>query len=109
VTDAPRRPELRSGRAGDDECGLEHRIYAPPPRKSQELALLRRQRQVERLHRLGARPLFELLQQLDRDHDLGGDLDRQLERYARLDPDLLREIGADRFAPMPLRVVGGGR
>jgi hypothetical protein len=40
-------------------------------------------------------------------HGLGDDLDRRLEAYAALDPDLLVALGGDRFPPAPLRVVGG--
>jgi hypothetical protein len=51
--------------------------------------------------------MFELLDELDRHHDLGDDLDRRLDRYADLDPDILRALGADRFPPAPLRLIGG--
>jgi hypothetical protein len=57
-----------------------------------------------RLHRLGERPLFELLRELD----AGADLWARLERYARLDPDIVRYLGADQLPP-PLFVVGGRR
>ena len=67
---------------------------------------LRRQRLVERVHRLGVRAVFELLDELDRHYDLGGSLDRRLSRYAELDPMLLHAIGGDRLPPVPLRSVG---
>ena len=67
----PRRPELRSGRAGNDECSLEHRIYAPFPTQSQEVVRRQRQRLVELVHRLGPRVVYELIDHLDRDHGLG--------------------------------------
>ena len=103
----PRRPELRSGRAGNDECGLEHRIYAPFPTQSQEVVRRQRQRLVELVHRLGPRVVYELIDHLDRDHGLGADLDRLLERFAGLDPEILRQVGGDRFASV--HVVGGSR
>jgi hypothetical protein len=71
---------------------------------------LRRQHLARCVHRLGARVLFELLDELDRHHDLGGDLDDRLERYAnRLSPELLAAVGGDRFAAPPMRAVAGGR
>ena len=77
--------------------------------KNQAQRRLQRQHHVEQVHRLGARVIFELLNELDRVHGLGDDLDRRLERYARLDPDLLAALGADRFPAAPLRIVGGAR
>jgi hypothetical protein len=69
---------------------------------------LRRQRMVARIHSLGARVTFELLDELIRAYPyLAADIDERLERYAGLDPTLLRALGADRFATAPVRVVGG--
>ena len=56
---------------------------------------LRRQRQCELIWRLGARVFFELIDELDRHHCLEG-LDRRLERYAALNPDLLHFLSTDR-------------
>jgi hypothetical protein len=70
---------------------------------------LRRQQQVEQVHRLGARVVFELLDELDRHHDLGDALDRRLARYAALDPGILPAVGGDKFALAPMRLVEGGR
>ena len=69
---------------------------------------LRRQRQVERICGLGPRVVFELLDELNRRHGLGDDLDQRLARYAGLDPLILAAIGGDRF-PEPLHLVSGGR
>ena len=66
---------------------------------------LRRQRHVEKLHRLGARVLFELVDELDRHHGLGDDLDRRLEAYAGLDAELIAVVGGDRFPASPVRGV----
>src|SRR5204863_9086737 len=79
------------------------------PSHTQAQRRLRRQRHVEQIHRLGARVIFELVDELDRAHGLGDDLDRRLQRYAALAPDLLAALGADRFPAAPLRVVGSGR
>jgi hypothetical protein len=64
---------------------------------------LRRQRQAERIWNLGARVLYELLREIEKYGIV--DLDVRLERYARLDPDILRLVQADRFPPSPIRLV----
>jgi hypothetical protein len=70
---------------------------------------LRRQRAAERVHQLGARVAFELVDHLARRHpDIAGDIDEQLARFARLDPGILAPLGGDRF-PASLRVVGSGQ
>src|SRR5215471_4257656 len=68
------------------------------------LRRLRRQRQVEQICRV-PRLVFELLDELDRHHGLGADLDRRLARYAEADWSLLRALGANRFPPPPVRIV----
>lgn len=66
---------------------------------------LRRQRLVEQVHQLGARVVFELIDELDHAHDLGNDLDERLVRYAALNPDHLVALGADKFPAVPIRAV----
>jgi hypothetical protein len=56
-----------------------------------------------RLHRLGPRPLFEFLSEIER----GAPLIERLERYAALDSDFIRAHGGDRLPPA--RLVGGRR
>lgn len=63
-----------------------------------------RQRQIERIHLLGARAVFELIDELDRAHGLGADLDRRLARYAAADPRALAIAGGDRFPASPIRM-----
>ena len=71
---------------------------------------LRRQELARQLHQLGARTVFEFVDEIARAHDVGDDLDRRLERYAgRLDPELLRATGGDRFPAAALRIVGGAQ
>jgi hypothetical protein len=70
---------------------------------------MRREHLARRVHRLGPRVVAELLDEIARHHGLHSDIDRRLERYARLDPALLRALGADKFPPSPIRVVGGAR
>jgi hypothetical protein len=67
---------------------------------------LRRMRLVERVHRLGPRVMYELLDEFDRHYGIGADLDRRLERYAGLDARVLRAVGGDCFPRLPIRVVG---
>ena len=64
-------------------------------------ARLRRQHQIEHLHRLGPRAVGELLYEVSE----GEDLDRALEAYGRLTPDMLEALAGDRFPPMPIHEV----
>ena len=63
------------------------------------------ERQVEHLHRLGPRPTAELLIEIARCTGQSSFIAHRLEEYARLDRDILRALGADRFPPMPLTVI----
>jgi hypothetical protein len=69
---------------------------------------LRRRRQVERICRI-PRLVAELLDEIARHHGLVEDIDRRIAAYAGIDPDLLRQVGGDRFAPAPIRAIGDGR
>ena len=62
------------------------------------VAALKRQRQIEHVYRLGLRAVSELLREVADDDDL----DRALEAYGRLTPDLLKALSGDRFAPLPI-------
>ncbi len=62
------------------------------------VADLKRQREVEYLHRLGPRAIGEMLREVAN----GEDLDRAIEAYQRLTPDLLKAVGGDRFPPLPI-------
>jgi hypothetical protein len=69
--------------------------------------LIRRKRLVQRIWKLGARPVFELIQEIER-HGTD-DLDDRLNRMADLDqipPERFRAIGADRlWFPPSVRLV----
>lgn len=89
-------PQANSQRVTDDLAELQER----------NARILRRQRLVERIWRLGPRPTYHLIIEL---WQFGAsDLDFLLERYADLDdidPRMFRALGADRFPPPPLHLV----
>ncbi len=68
-------------------------------------AELRLQRLAETLHALGPRPVFEFCRELAEAHDIVADVQRRLERYARLDPAFVQAHGGDHFAPPPIYEV----
>ena len=60
---------------------------------------------VIQVHRLGPRVLGEILAELGGAHLIRFDIERRLEAYARLSPETLRALGADRFPSIPLHLV----
>ncbi len=56
---------------------------------------LRFQRAAAHLHRLGPSPVLEALIEVADGHDL----DRVLADFARLDPEVVRDLDGDGFAP----------
>ena len=64
-------------------------------------ASLRRHRQFEHVHKLGPRAVEELTVEIAG----GEDLDRALEAYQRLTPELLEATGGDRFPAAPIYKV----
>jgi hypothetical protein len=76
--------------------------------KAQAQQRLRRQQLARRVHRLGARVVFELIDEIARHHDdLADDIDRRLASYASLNREVLQATGGDRFPPSPTRAIGG--
>ena len=72
------------------------------------LSDLRRDRLVLHLHRLGPRPVSELLKELlGTDAELQADALFLLEKYGALDPEIVRALDADSFptAIFPVRVA----
>ena len=57
------------------------------------------------VHGLGARVVFELLDEIGRHHGITNDVDERLERYAALDRKLVHALAADRFPPPPVWMV----
>lgn len=74
-----------------------------PPRQAQ--SRLRRQRLVERLHRLGPKPLSHFLDEVER----GASIPDHLERYAALPADFILANGGDEFTPFLWPIEGGRR
>ncbi|MGB6711655.1 MAG: hypothetical protein WBE85_16245 [Methylocella sp.] len=64
----------------------------------------RRRRLVEHLHRLGPSPLGHFLNEVER----GASVAETLELYRRIDPEFVRALGGDKFAPI-VRVIDGER
>jgi hypothetical protein len=71
------------------------------PRRPAQLRgpdLFRLQRGAEHVHRLGTRPLAELLAQIGAEHDCIADILALLDQWReRLAPDTVRLVGGDRF------------
>ena len=65
-----------------------------------DTAELRLQRLAETLHALGPRPVFEFCREIAEAHDINADVQRRLERYARLDPAFVQALGRDHL-PAP--------
>ena len=78
---------------GADECAA--RDIAAGPRFD---------RLVERVHRLGPRPLAELIAEIATATGEPGLIADRLQAYAGLDPEIVRAVGGDRF-PTVLGVV----
>jgi hypothetical protein len=70
-----------------------------------------RQQAVARVYKLGVRATFELVDEIICHHpELENEIDRRLDCYGRLDPEVLRLLGADQFPTMPpLCLVGSSR
>ena len=69
------------------------------------VADLRFRRNVERVCSLGTRAVSELLSEIGAERAIQHLVDRKVERYADLDPDLVQALGGNRFAKPPLRLV----
>ena len=89
----PRRPSLRVGAALAE-------------RRAAELRRLQRQRYAARIWRLGDRVQFELVEKFIKHFGIDEEAARQiLDRFAGLDIEALRALGADRLPPAPIRQV----
>ena len=66
---------------------------------------LRLERDVERLCRLGPRPILELLQEIGAERGILTLIEDRAAVYAGLDPACLSAVGGDRIAPTPIHEV----
>ena len=64
------------------------RVHEPIPRE-------RLRHLARHLHRLGERSVYELIREIMAGEDIG----KRLEVYARLDPSIVKYLGADRLPP----------
>jgi hypothetical protein len=62
-----------------------------------DLGDARLRRDVEKLHRLGPRPLYHMLVELGCERLLRVEIERVVSRYAGLDASIVKALGADRF------------
>jgi hypothetical protein len=98
------RENPAAGTAGHGVSSFRSRIDNPthksPKSISQAqfaaLSRLRRQRLVERLHRLGPAPLGHFLREIE----AGASIPDHLERYAQIDSAFVHALGGDRYAPV---------
>ena len=63
------------------------------------------QHDIKRLHRLGPRPQYELLREIERRYGCARFIRERVKRYAELDPGLVQAIGGDRFPEAPVHEV----
>jgi hypothetical protein len=63
------------------------------------------QRDIERLHRLGPRPQYELLREIEQRFGCGNFIRDRVKRFAELDPELVQAVGGDRFPEAPVHEV----
>jgi hypothetical protein len=66
---------------------------------------LKFRRLTRRLHRLGERPIGELLIELAIAHDIEGDVLRRLEKFAEFDERVLDVFDGRRWPPLPIHEV----
>jgi hypothetical protein len=99
------RSEIAAARAIAPEIGT-HRADLQELRAA-ELRRLQRQRCAKCVWSLGDRVLFELVDHIATRFGIEDEIDRLIERYAALDPVILRALGADRLPLPPIHRVGG--
>ncbi len=63
------------------------------------------QRDIERLHRLGPRPQYELLREIERRFGCGNFIRDRVKRFAELDPGIVQALGGDCFPRTPVHEV----
>ena len=66
---------------------------------------IRRRRKVQRFHRCGDRVLGEFLAELGAELSITTVIDRKLDTYLEIEPEVLEVAGGDRFPPNPIHEV----
>ena len=72
------------------------------------VADLKFRRQVIRLHRQGPRAVGEFLAEIGAEFSVQTPIDKKLDIYAEIDPEILEAAGGDEFWPAPIREAGDG-
>ena len=68
------------------------------------------QRDIERLHRLGPRPQYELLREIERQYGCARFIRDRVKTYAALDPAAVHATGGSRFPAEPeIILLEGGK
>jgi hypothetical protein len=109
TTNEARREGVAAGPLGlscgeADNAKIAHNRSGTQARRK-AVVRLRRQRLVEHLHRLGPSPLGHFIREVE--VATGADVTARLERYSEIDPEFVRALGGDQFAPS-LHVIDGG-
>jgi hypothetical protein len=82
------------------------RVASLQTRRTAELKRRRRMHLARIVHGLGERPVFEAFDRLANEFDESV-VDHLLERFANIDPAVLRALGADKLPPLPVHIVEG--
>ncbi len=97
-----------AGEDGVRRC-LAERLDTPEFTKTvstaQDLAGPHFEHMVECLHRLGPRPLAEMIVEIATVTGEAGLVVGRVQEYSALDPEIVRALGGDQFPPMPLGVA----
>ena len=113
MSTAPLPPSCELGGAAEIERDLEYPVsrfsVAQTEAQVAEIDDIRFQLAVARLHKLGPRPLFEMLIELGAQYLLRTEIDAAVNRFAEIDPVLLDAAGGRDFAPVPLHGVVDAR
>jgi hypothetical protein len=81
----------------------------PQPNTQVELADVRLQSAVKRLHKCGPRPVYEMLVELAARRMLRTEIEALVFKYAAINLPALEAAGGRQFAPVPLHPIGNGR
>jgi hypothetical protein len=85
-----------------DHCAQSRRLLAHDHQRRAPV-----ERLVAHLHSLGPRAFAEFLDELAMAHGIVADILARLELYAHLRAEQLSACRGDRFAPAPVRAIGG--